>query len=189
VFVGLGWVLLAQLYPQFELQWVLAVGIVISFMYLGLIVGAHMQGVIKLAPHVTKYLKVNVEDSVWSDADQGLKTFYKVRGKDFLVSLIWQFLGWSTASIEVYIAFRILGLPITWAQAFIFQSTLQAIKTASFMIPANVGAQETGLSLVAIHLGYSATDGFALSLIKRFRQVVWIVGGLCLWKWTQPKEV
>jgi uncharacterized membrane protein YbhN (UPF0104 family) len=107
--------------------------------------------------------------------------------KGFLVSTAWQVLGWATATAEIYIIFKVLGYDVSWAQAFILQSMIQVIKTASFMIPSNIGALESGLAILSVHLGFTATAGIALSLVKRFRQLIWIIAGVVLWKLTKPE--
>ncbi|MFT5208135.1 MAG: hypothetical protein ACI9CF_001904 [Candidatus Omnitrophota bacterium] len=182
VFILLGWLGLHLYYPNYSLNWVIWTGLIISLIYLAILVLAQKNGAIRVVPKLIKKINLDHEDSQWQEADKGLKLFFSTRSMDAAISFGWQFLGWVLALFEVLIAFRILGLEITLGQAFIFQSILQVIKTASFMIPGNLGAQEKGLAMLAIHLGYSATDGFILSAIKRFRQFVWVVGGLILWK-------
>ncbi len=185
IFIFLGLATLRIFYPDFIGMWVIYTGLVILFIYLGIIITTQFNGVVKIIPRLAKYLKIETNDSLWNEADLGLRTFYGERKIDSLKCLFWQLLGWVAAMFEVYLMFRVLGMDISLIQAFIFQAILQAIKTASFMIPANLGAQEGGLVALALHLGFSATDGFALSLIKRFRQYVWVVFGLCLWKFSR----
>jgi uncharacterized membrane protein YbhN (UPF0104 family) len=63
--------------------------------------------------------------------------------------------------------------------AFVVQSLLQAVKTVSFFIPGNLGAQEGGLAYLLTHFGFPAASGVALSLIKRVRQFFWAaIGGV-----------
>ena len=72
-------------------------------------------------------------------------------------------------------------LPVTWGEAFLLESMLQLVKTASFFIPGNLGAQEAGLALLCQWMGYEPSAGIALSLYKRFRQLVWTAAGFGVW--------
>ncbi len=101
----------------------------------------------------------------------------KVSVNDAWQAFVWNLGGWIAFTAETYVSLRILGVPVTLTQAFLLQALLQAIKTLSFFIPANLGAQEGGLAMLMKHLGFTATEGVALSILKRARQFLWALAG------------
>jgi hypothetical protein len=55
------------------------------------------------------------------------------------------------------------------------------IKGGSFFIPGSLGAQDAGNLLLLQAFGYSDLTGITFALLRRFRELVWIVVGLlCL---------
>jgi hypothetical protein len=54
----------------------------------------------------------------------------------------------------------------------------QLIERATFMIPGKLVSQEGGKALVMAVLGYPADVGFAVGLLRRFKEMVWVLFGL-----------
>lgn len=97
---------------------------------------------------------------------------------DRAASFVWHTLGWAALTVETYLILKLIGVPVTAAEAFVIQGLLQAVKTVSFFIPANIGSQEGGLAVFLAHFGYAAEGGLALSLLKRARQFIWALAGM-----------
>jgi hypothetical protein len=99
----------------------------------------------------------------------------------FTAAFVLHLAGWAAGGVEMFFIFRILGCPITFFQAIILESLLQLVRLTSFFIPANLGAQESGLVFLAGTLGFAPAVGVAASLLKRARQLVWTAAGFVLW--------
>jgi uncharacterized protein (TIRG00374 family) len=185
IFVFIGFGLLMFFDPSRTLVIGTIIAIAMSFVHLGLLVSAQAGGLIKAIPNISKWLGIETKEAqgenLWEKADKAMRSFYKNRKKDFAIAVFWQEIGWITVFFEIYFIFKILGVDITLTQAFVMQSTLEVIRTVSFYIPGNIGAQEGGLGYLASQLGFTATDGFAISLIKRFRLLVITGIGLGMW--------
>ncbi len=55
------------------------------------------------------------------------------------------------------------------------------IKGGTFFIPGSLGAQEGGYTLLLMSFGYSEVTGITFALIRRLREILWILIGLgCL---------
>ncbi|MDH5776194.1 MAG: flippase-like domain-containing protein, partial [Nitrospirota bacterium] len=55
------------------------------------------------------------------------------------------------------------------------------IKGGTFFIPGSLGAQEGGYTLLLMSFGYTEVTGITFALIRRLREILWIVIGLgCL---------
>lgn len=91
------------------------------------------------------------------------------------------FLGWASGGVEMYFMFRLVGAEISFFQALMFESLLQLVRTVSFFIPGNLGAQEAGVAFLAQTMGYPPFFGVAVSLLKRMRQILWTVLGFVIW--------
>ena len=123
------------------------------------------------------------------EVDQEIAAFYAKRQRPLVLSFFLHLGGWAAGSVETYILFYILGSPISWTQAFDVEALLQMLRTASFFIPGNLGAQEAGLGLMAKWAGASLSLGVGISLLKRLRQLVWTAVGFAVWGFYQSKKI
>ena len=186
LFILIGVVSLMIYQPSSEFMGIGILGMIFSAVLVVILVSAQTKGLVQIVPALAQKLKMHSFDSpesqaVWANADQSMRLFYQARRGDFIRSVIWNLVGWVVSSFEVYVVFWVFGVPMNFVEAMIAQSLLQAITTVSFFIPGNFGAQEGGLSFLLSHLGFSATEGFALSLMKRFRQFFWVIVGPLLY--------
>ncbi|MGH7198936.1 MAG: flippase-like domain-containing protein [Candidatus Omnitrophota bacterium] len=122
------------------------------------------------------------------EADAAIGAFYAAPKGRFARVLLVNFLGWVLGGVEMWALFHILGNPVSFPQAVMMESFLHLVRTLSFFIPGNVGAQEAGLALLAQGMGFHPSLGVAISLMKRFRQYVWIAVGFLAWGYFQQKE-
>jgi putative membrane protein len=124
----------------------------------------------------------------FEEADQAIGAFYDAGNGRFLRVFLVNFTGWVIGALEMWALFWILGHPVSFPQAVMMESFLHLVRTLSFFIPGNFGAQEAGLALLAQGLGFHPSLGVAVSLMKRFRQYVWITGGFLAWGYFQQGE-
>ncbi len=64
-----------------------------------------------------------------------------------------------------------------------FESDSGSIKGGTFFIPGSLGAQDGGNLLLVTAFGYSEVAGITFALLRRFREIVWIVIGLICLAW------
>ena len=91
-------------------------------------------------------------------------------------------LAWALGSVETWAVLNVRGVPATPLQAFTVESLGMAARSAGFAIPAALGAQEGGFLLAAASVGLPVGPAFALSLIKRMREILVGMVGLALWR-------
>lgn len=115
------------------------------------------------------------------EIDEGILSFYRHKIGEFWASFFLHWLGWIAGGLETYWMFRILGSPIDPWQAVAGEAFFQLVKSGSFFIPANLGAQEAGLGWYAGSLGLHPSYGVLVSLLKRARQLVWTAIGFVIW--------
>ena len=91
------------------------------------------------------------------------------------------FLSWLSEAFEVYLIIWFLGGPATVLSAISINALSVFIKGGSFFIPGSLGAQDIGNFLLLKDFGYSDVASMTFALVRRYREVVWIVIGLfCL---------
>jgi uncharacterized protein (TIRG00374 family) len=115
------------------------------------------------------------------ELDTDIKRFYTSNPRRFLLSTLFNFLGWFTGSFEVYFIARLLGMPIGLAEAWLFEALIQVLRIVTFFIPSSVGAQEGGIVLIFSQFGYASPVSLTFALIRRLREILWIGLGLSLW--------
>ena len=120
-------------------------------------------------------------ESQMQDMDDTIRRFYSENRQTFCMALGTFFLAWLCESLEVYAILYYLDLGIgVWTSISIAALTV-FIKGGTFFIPGSLGAQEGGYTLLLMSFGYTEVTGIIFALIRRFREILWIVIGLgCL---------
>lgn len=83
---------------------------------------------------------------------------------------------------EVWLAMSWLKHPVSIWEALILESLGQAVRSAAFLIPGGLGAQEGGLMLIGTALGVPSSLALSLSLCKRCRELILGIPGLIVWQ-------
>jgi putative membrane protein len=78
---------------------------------------------------------------------------------------------WFFGALEVWLAFRLLGVHLTLLQALAIDSTVAALRTFGFMVPAAAGVQEASYLLGAGVFGIPPALAIAASLARRARDL------------------
>ena len=81
-----------------------------------------------------------------------------------------------------FIAFRLVGGPISLADAVALEALLCTLRSIAAFVPAAVGVQEAGYAMLAPLFGIPAEMGLAVSLLKRAREIVLGVPALLYWQ-------
>jgi len=99
----------------------------------------------------------------------------------FRNGLIVGFLNWPLGVLEIYVLMQFLQHPISFADAWLFDSVAQLVRAGTFFIPANIGTLEGSLVLLGASLTGSLELGLAISVIRRVKDILWILLGLLIW--------
>jgi putative membrane protein len=100
----------------------------------------------------------------------------------------WQLSGLLAGCVETWLVLRWLGHPVGFAAAVALESLTQAARSLLFIVPAGLGVQELGLIGLSHLLGINVETALALSLAKRFREVLFGLPVLALWQWLEGKR-
>jgi putative membrane protein len=116
--------------------------------------------------------------------DDSLAAFYRREPLRLALSTLFHFLGWLVGAVEVWVALHLLGIEISLIAALLVEAFSTAVRFATFMVPASIGAVEGGHVAMFAALGLGATTGLSFSIVRRIREATWIcVGFLALAVW------
>jgi hypothetical protein len=81
---------------------------------------------------------------------------------------------------ESYIMLDALGAAPSLRTAFLFEAMTKVVNTAGLVVPGRLGISEGGSALLAGSLGFAASYGLSLALMRRVRALIWSAVGLVL---------
>ena len=119
--------------------------------------------------------------------DERLAGFYSAHGPRFALALGLAWLNWVIGVVEIYYTMIFLGHPITMAEAWVLETAAQLVRAGSFFIPASIGAQEGAFLLVGAAITGSPTLGLAAGLVRRAREILWIIWGFAVFWFIKPR--
>lgn len=89
---------------------------------------------------------------------------------------------WVASAIEVWLALRIAGTPLSFGAVLAIESLLYAIRTAAFAVPQAAGVQEGAYILLGAGFGLTPEMSLALSLLKRGRDLAIGLPAIAVWQ-------
>lgn len=95
----------------------------------------------------------------------------------------WQLAGYLIGSLENWAALYLLGHPVSIEAAVAVEALTQAVRHASFLIPAGLGVQEAAVLLFGYLAGINGDLALSLALVKRMREILFGVPALLSWQW------
>ena len=81
-------------------------------------------------------------------------------------------------TLEVYAILYFLGVPVDLLSSLAIAALSVLIKGSAFFIPGSLGAQEGGYLLLLVAFGHDDVTGITFALLRRLREIVWIIVGL-----------
>lgn len=116
-----------------------------------------------------------------SDLNEHIQRLYRNRSA-ILKSALIHLLVWFFGASEIWIILTFMGQNVTLAEALVIESLSQALRSATFVVPAGLGVQEGGLIALCAVFGLPPTIALALSLSKRVAELAVGVTGLMIWQ-------
>ncbi|MCC7009785.1 MAG: flippase-like domain-containing protein [Acidobacteria bacterium] len=86
----------------------------------------------------------------------------------------------ATLVLEAYVMLNALGALPTIGAALVFEVVSKLVNTAGSAVPGRIGISEGGSALLARALGYEASLGLSLALMRRVRAAIWTAVGLLM---------
>lgn len=127
------------------------------------------------------------------DIDRQFSKFRRLSLRDVLGSVSLFLVAWFFETVETFLIMKLLGIELGFVEILALESALSFLRSIIVFLPAGIGVQDYGY--VAFLEGFgvadSATLGAAFVLVKRGKEVFWIVVGYILLAFSdlKPKEV
>jgi uncharacterized protein (TIRG00374 family) len=115
-------------------------------------------------------------------ADEQMIRFFRREPRGLVVPMLLYCAGWVVRGVESLVFLSLLDVTISMNVATLLESTLVLVRSVAVPVPAGLGVQDVGyvLSLRAIGIPDATTVSAAFVLMKRGRDVFWIVVGFLL---------
>lgn len=111
--------------------------------------------------------------------DAKIQPFYSRKQSDlFAASAAWCFVGWCGGLLETYLVLRLLAPTEGWTTAVAIETLAMILNSLLVFVPGRVGTAEGVRVGVFMVLGLPAAQGVAYGLVRRGRELIWIVPGL-----------
>ncbi len=185
IFLGLGFVLMLQS-DRLPGSFKLVAGMGLSALGLGIVLFFAVQR-FKITSITGSWLSRwrfarRIEDVLHHihDMDGRLVHFYTAHKGRFAWAVALALVNWLLGIVEIYYVMIFLGHPATLEEAWIIEAAVQLVRAGTFFIPASIGAQEGVFLVVFSALTGSPVLGVAVALVRRFREILWILWGLML---------
>lgn len=98
-----------------------------------------------------------------------------------LGSIFFFMLGYSWGAAEIWLICYFLGFPVGPETALCIEFLSNIVDSFAFMVPAKIGTQEAGKTVIFKGLGLAADVGFTAGLIRHSREMLWAGVGLGLY--------
>ncbi len=132
----------------------------------------------RLTSRLGRRLKLGRAIAALAEFDQHLVSFYTSDPRRFLSVLALGLGNWLLGAAGVWATLAFMGHPVGFRDAWIIEAMVQMVRAATFFIPASLGAQEGAIMLVTGAITGSADTGLAVALVRRARELLWVLAGL-----------
>ena len=109
--------------------------------------------------------------------DASIGEFYREKSNHFGAAVAWCFVGWCGGLVETYLVLRLLSPTHGWPTAVAIESLAMVLNNILLFIPGRVGSAEGVRVGVYALVGLGAAQGTAYALVRRGRELVWLVPG------------
>jgi glycosyltransferase 2 family protein len=96
--------------------------------------------------------------------------------------------GWIASAFSTWIALRFMGVQAGVVPVLAIESLVCALRSVAFWVPNGLGVQEVACATIAPLFGIGAEIGFAISVLKRTRDIAVGVPILLLWQWMESRR-
>ena len=185
VFAALGLVVLVVWQPHSSLILPLGAGIVIAGLAAGIFIGLPGRGtrlVQKLATRIGAG-----ESRALGPLDRMADQFASIYARKVAIvgAVGCHFVGWLGSAASSWLAYHLLGAPITPVQALGIEALLRAALSMTFFVPGAAGVQEAAYAGLGAIFGLPADISVAVSLLTRARDLVIGLPALLRWQWLE----
>jgi len=119
-------------------------------------------------------------ESALRDVEQTIYDFFLTHRRLFLAVLAIEIATNFTGIGEAYLILKITAAHTSFFAAYLVESASRAVQLAFSFVPLGLGIQEGAAAATLQALGYAASEGVSLAIIRKIRTVFWVAVGLLL---------
>ncbi len=117
-----------------------------------------------------------------------LSLYFKNNKKALALSLLFFILHWFFGAMEFYLILTFLGIDVSIAQAILVDMGVVFFKVAGAFVPGQIGVEEYGNKVMLAAIGVAGAEiWITASILRRTRQIFWIVFGLLVYLFMYKK--
>jgi uncharacterized protein (TIRG00374 family) len=140
--------------------------------------GFQVVGLVAHAGRLLERFRLVRDASRATQLDAALRHYYRNEWRRFSLSVGFHVVGWLLGALEAWVMLWALGIDTDVFTATVIEALGSGVRFATFLVPASLGAFEGANAAAFGVLGFGAAAGIAFSLVRRAREVVWILIGL-----------
>ena len=171
--------------PAFETTLTIACFLLVGFMAF-VLVALHLRWLSYL-PRRLKQTRwgrgVGTGIEVLMSIEEQIVVFVRQRPLRFAVAVLFAFGNWLCGAVELFLVLHFLGSPLGFADCWLIEATVVLVRSATFFLPAHIGAQDGTIAFLCGVLTGSAPVGLAVALVRRARELLWSLLGLMIGGW------
>jgi len=123
-----------------------------------------------------------LENSTWlpqlKEINEELHYFYKHHNGKLFLAFLFTLIHWILGGVEFYVLLNLLEIQVSFFDVLLLEIGVAVIKAMGAFIPGQIGIEEYGNKLMLGIIGVSnAGIWLAISVLRRARQLVWLVIG------------
>lgn len=108
--------------------------------------------------------------------------------KAMVMATLWFLLHWFFGAFEFYLILKFMNIPCTVGQAIFLDMGVIFFKAAGAFVPAQIGVEEYGNKVMLEMIGVQGGEVWiTVSVLRRARQVFWLLMGLAIYVVVQKK--
>jgi uncharacterized protein (TIRG00374 family) len=114
--------------------------------------------------------------------DEKIRVYYhrEEHKTQFAWAVFWGFIGWCGGLFETWIVLRLLSPTHGFASAYAVEALAMILNSILLFIPAKIGSAEGIRVAVAAVVGLTPAQGAAYALVRRAREIVWLIPGFVI---------
>ncbi|HEX5385767.1 MAG TPA: lysylphosphatidylglycerol synthase transmembrane domain-containing protein [Gemmatimonadales bacterium] len=115
-----------------------------------------------------------------ADMDRQIAEFYHASPVAFFAALALEYTARGLYMVEYWLICLAVGIPVTYAKAYLIGGLSSLALNALFFIPFELGSKEGTLYVLFSLVGLDPSAGVYTAIVSRARDMLWIAAGLTL---------
>jgi uncharacterized protein (TIRG00374 family) len=121
---------------------------------------------------ITRVRRKERDHQFGDDVDTSVERMLRREPGKLAVAFLCNLLYRVAMSLQIVLAFWLLGVTLAWDQALVFSALPIVMAVAGFMVPSQIGVQEGAQALLAHAFGIPETTAVAVVLLLRIRSLI-----------------